>query len=531
MQTILLSGPGSGFMFRETLETLFRLRRRIVVLVALILALGVTLALIVNPKYHAASSVLVMPGPEYTIRTPAGANQTVNQSIERTYILATEVAILTSRDLHRQVLQDIGLGIIYPSYLQPPGPTARAVQTARRLPAMLVSRVTGAPLPAPAPAPVLDPLEQALSEFGVDFSAMASSESNTISLGFAHKDAQVAAKVLSTLERLYLAKRQTLFADSQSNSVQEEAQRLRSRLEETERQLADFKVAHDISNFPTRQEILLQAQGSAEKGLMEAQSEVEQQQARAKQLRALLDRTPKQITAQDVDVEGRNAALRSNLDALLSKRADLSSRYQAGSAPAQTLDAQIKQRQDELAKGRGDRSASGFRTSENPVYTSMSVELTHAEAELRAAQARQEKVAVQIHEVVDQQKAMNKLEREFSVLERQRKQAADDYADAAKILAERRIIEQVTSTKQAGVRILSEVVEPILPAATRKLIVIMAAALAVLVAVLMVLLGNYFRRGFLLAGSFERDCGIPVLVVIPDMQAIGAGRTGAVRPL
>ncbi len=529
MQQILLSGPTSGFVFRETLETMFRLRGRIVMLVGLILVLGVTLALLVHPKYHATSSVLVMPGPEYTVRSVAGANQTVNQAVERTYILATEVAILDSRDLHRQVLKEIGLGVVYPDYLKPPGLVAETFKTLRGLPGTLMAQYLGGPPPKPAAA--LDPMEQALNEFAIDFTAMASSESNTIALGFAQSDPEIAARVLSTLERLYLSRRQALFADAQSTSVLEEAQRLRDRLEETERQLADFKVAHDISNFPTRQEILLQAQGNAEKGLMEAQSDVDQQTARAKQLRALLDKTPKQITSQDTDVDSRTSALRSNLDALLAKRADLASRYQAGSVPAQTLDTQIAQRQAELNKGRGDRSASGFRNSENPVYTSTSVELMHAESDLRAAQARQTKVATQINEVVDQQKAMNNLEREFSVLERQRKQAADDYADAAKILAERRIIEQVSSTKQAGVRILSEVVEPILPAGTRKLIVIISAALAILVAILMVLLGNYFRRGFLMAASFERDCGIPVLVVIPDMQAVGGGRTGSIRPV
>jgi uncharacterized protein involved in exopolysaccharide biosynthesis len=339
--------------------------------------------------------------------------------------------------------------------------------------------------------------------------------------------------VLAVLEKLYLARRQTLFEDTQSTEVQEAAAKLRGRLEDAERQLADFKVAHDISNFPARQDILLQAQGSAEKSLMEAQSDADQQRARVKQLEVALAKTPREITAQDADVDSRSTALRANLDALLSKRADLASRYRAGSAPAQVLDNQIAAREAELAKSRGDRSASGFHTTENPVYTDTSVQLMHARADLQAAEARAQIVAKQVKDIVTEQESLNDLDREFSVLERQRKQAADDYADAAKILTERRIIEQVTSAKQAGVRILSQVVEPTLPAATRKLIVFMSVALAAVLSVLIVLLTNYFRRGFLLAGAFERDCGIPVLVVIPDIQAIGGAgaRTGAVRPV
>lgn len=525
MQTMLMSGPASSSPAREALETFFRLRRRLLILVVAILLGGVALAASVHPMFTATSTILIIPGPDYTVRTVAGMNASVNQSIERAEILATEVAILGSRDLQRRVLRDVGVASLYPGYAGAPGLVQPALAAVRRE----LAAWTGPAAPIETAVSESDALETALDEFGRDFAATASSESNTITLTFMNRDATTAARVLSAVERIYLMRRRELFADTQSTGVQQEAQRLREHLEEAERRLSDFKTAHDISNFATRQGILLQEQGTIENSLMEAQSQVDQQKARVTQLQGTIAGTPRQITAQDADVDGRSQALRANLDVLLAKRAELSAQYRSDSPAAQALAAQIATREAELARSHADRTPSGFHTSENPVYISTSVDIMRAQADMTAAKARQEKVLEQLAGVQAQQKELNLLEREFGELDRQRLQAQQDYADTAKILNERRIVEQVQSTKQADVRVLSEVVNPILPAATRKIILMVSACFAVLAAITTVLSVHYLRRGFLSAASVERECGLPVLVTIRDLPALAGDRTTTLR--
>jgi uncharacterized protein involved in exopolysaccharide biosynthesis len=81
---------------------------------ALILLATLVAALAIRPLFEADSTLLVLLGSEYTYRPVAGENISVTNALDREQILRTEIEILESADLHRQVIRAMTVERLYP---------------------------------------------------------------------------------------------------------------------------------------------------------------------------------------------------------------------------------------------------------------------------------------------------------------------------------------------------------------------------------------------------------------------------------
>ena len=92
----------------------------LLLIVAVVMAATIAIAVQIERKYEAKSSLLVLFGPEYSFRPAAGQPLCAGNSVEYEQVLQTEAEILGNDDLYRSVIADFGIERLYPELLKPP---------------------------------------------------------------------------------------------------------------------------------------------------------------------------------------------------------------------------------------------------------------------------------------------------------------------------------------------------------------------------------------------------------------------------
>ncbi len=108
-------------VIRDLMLTAFTQKARVFLIFFVIMALSVVIAVQIQPNYKVKSTLLVLMGTEYSFRPAAGQQFTNSGGVDAEQILRTEASILTSDDLHRSVIREIGIEKMYPKLLEKPG--------------------------------------------------------------------------------------------------------------------------------------------------------------------------------------------------------------------------------------------------------------------------------------------------------------------------------------------------------------------------------------------------------------------------
>lgn len=499
--------------FRELVETGFRLRRLLLRIVLVILALTVVIALIVRPHYVASSQFLVLPSEEYTFHPLAGSQSLANEAMSRKAIMGSEIAILKAPALARAVIAEIGLHELYPALARKPGAIARAFAWMHAL-----------VFPHNTPQ-AHNPLDRAVPVFLNHLTVDAGAENDLLTLSFAARNPALARHVLDTLDRLYLIRRQALFTDLQSAAVAREVAADREALDRAETKLTNFEAAHNVTRFETRETILLDQQGKMEQNLMNATTSIAEFDARLAALKGARKTEPSTIRLlASTNMDERTQAVRVDLDALKSKLASELDNYRADSPEVASLRQKIAAQSALLAHSLRNGAASSVESGQNPVYAEINLQTMRDSTALAAArgQAKQDRAGLQA--IGRRLARLDVLKTALARLESRKSIAAAAYADASKILGERQIVEEVAAEKRANVRLLSSPMLPLAPYPLRKLIGLGGVILALLAAIMTIFLGNMFRKGVLLGRVLEAEARIPLLAVVPDLGAAEARR-------
>ena len=493
-------------------------RRAVFLAFACVLAVALAGAALLRPNYKAQSTLLVLFGSEYTFRPDAGEMSMVNATLDREQVLRTEISLLQQPDLERETIARIGIATLYPQLLRPPGEIARrwhaTIATSRALlhdwaPELIAAQSTQ--------AGGMPPTEQARRLFDAHLDMRAMKAGNTIELSFTHPDAAVAARVLNVLAELYLQRRNALMATPESALVGAQADDLHRRLDEADSALAKFKRDNAIEGFDARRGILLQAQGALEAALHDDASALAESQARLLAAQtALAAAAPSVLQEQSADMDARLVPLRSSIDQLEVKLADLQTRYRPDSYALEDARHQLAIRQAELAHLRQDQSPSVLQMARNPLVTELESQRARAEADRSAAEAKRVANINSLRDVAASLAALSALEQRLNDLDRARKLLDQQYADARKLQEDRRITEQVQAGKVASVRVMQPALPPPVPEPTRRLVALAGFCFAVMAGLLAGVLGHALRRTYLLPELLRQDLGLSVLVSVPE---------------
>jgi uncharacterized protein involved in exopolysaccharide biosynthesis len=490
----------------ELVETGFKLRRRLLQFVLLVLVVSLAIALYVKPNYVASSQMVVLPSNEYTFRPTAGSHSLANEALSLENMMDSEVAIIRAPALAHAVIAEIGVKTLYPAMVRKPNLFQRLIHAVHDL---IIPQKPAAPG---------DIIERAIPVFESHLDAVAGADNDVITISFGNPKPAVAQQVVATLQKLYLARRRSIFTDRQSRAVARAVADQRQALNAAEARLTAFQTAFNVTQFQTRESILLNQQGLMEQDLMATNSNVAQLTTSLAALHRAHGTVPPSIALQQsTNIDQRTTALRTSLDALRTRLASILSNYRADSPEAENLRAQIATETALLAHATANGAPSSLQSGQNPVYGQINLELMQDSAALAAARTRAAQDRSSLTQLAAQLTKLDALKAQLGTLERQRSLAAANYADAARTLSERQLVEQVDAEKRANVRVLSPPALPLNPFPLRKLIMLAGGVLALFGSVMIMLLGNFLRKGALFGRVLEADTGIPLLAIIPEL--------------
>ena len=500
----------------ELLAGAFHVRRRILLAAGAVMLLAAGGCFAWTPKYATTASLVMLLGPEYTVQPQAGEAAGSTAALGQEQIIKAETEILASHGLHEAVIRHIGLARLYPDSLAPPGALARTLATATAAVAPLLTRL-GVDM---TPAPPVDPVAQSLRRFDRHLEVLALKDGNVIEITFRHPNADVAADTVNFLIDDYLERRRRIYVDTQSAVVADGVQAARLRLDAAEAALAGFKTREGITDFATDRNLLLARRdtlrAAADAGLAELAGLV----GRRAELATELAHTPPEVAlSAEIDTGARIGNVKTGMEDLQGKLAELLTHFLPDSRPVLDLQAQITARGSMLSALRADRSPSATRSGRNSIYDVLDLARAQAEIDMSAARARGAVQAAQLAELTGRIDALAAQEAELARLDRERSAREEDYRTLLRILNERRIVEDLQARTAASARIVQRAEPPPQADHLRTLIMIGGCVLAMVTGCGVAIMSEAGRRSFLTAAQLERQLGLPVLGLIPDLAA------------
>lgn len=496
-------GLPSSIVIRDLMLNMWFRKWRILLIMIVSLCLAGFVAFQIEPKYQSKSMLLVLLGPEYGARPIAGETAPSGINVAPEQLLRTEADILNSDDLHRTVIEQIGVATLYPELLKPPSAVSQLIGQGRKY----LNELLGKTEP-PRQSPENELLLRAEKLFVKNFGVTPDDKSHIIQLSFQNTNPEVAAQTLKALEARYLELRGKLFADRQAVIVQAQQKQTGAQLAAADAKLAEFKRSHNVANFAERQRILMAEQGALEDQMSKADSATAGLQARLDSLTVQL-RLASGGQANGKGSPNAASALQGMVGAYQKRQQDALTTYR-GSPAYDVARTDMMKAQEEVAKM---RSQQAFQIQQDYDKTA---------ADLRASQATVDAIRPQLQKIASDLAAINADESQVHELERSRAVLEDSYRAIAKVATDREVIENVAAKEQPSVRVVTE---PRVPDAAQPIrIEVMLAGLivGVLVSIISSLMSGFFRGIYLRPEALEVDTGLAVLAVIPNYRPLAS---------
>ena len=443
MKGELTTGFGdNSITLRDGASALFR-RRALVLFTFLAVVLGTAIVTWLLPnKYESRMKILVKNQrvdvaitPEATGGAPVGVEGEVSENV-----INSEIELLTSRDLLSQIAKETGLGQAgWLSFWKKPVPEAERI-------------------------------EKAATDLSKDLVITPVKKANVISISYSANSPEVAAAVLKKLGDLYLEKHLKLHHPTgASDFFKEKAEQYESQLHDSEKQLTGFQQDNNLVVLAQQKDLTLQKTAEAKSKLLESEAAVNEATNRIKRVEQQLSSTPARIVTQSKSIPAQYSAERLNtmLVELQNRRTQLLTKFRPDDRLVREVDDQIRTTRTALAKAEGQTSVEQA-TDLNPLRQVLETEFSRARLEQTGAQARRDTLAGQLR---DYEGALRKLEGDttrHNDLQRQVKEAEENYQLYAKKREEARIADELDRQKITNVSIAEAPAVPRIPSSPNR---------------------------------------------------------------
>jgi uncharacterized protein involved in exopolysaccharide biosynthesis len=482
---------GNSLSLRDSAGALFR-RRGLVVFIFAAVVLGTALVTFLLPnKYDARMKILVKNQrvdvaitAEQTSGAPA---QTVDNEVSENQI-NSEIELLTSKDLLTQVVTDCGLANGEKGWFSRSASPAAMVEVAVN---RLIKDLT------------ITPVRKA----------------NVITISYSSNSPQLSAAVLKKLGELYLEKHLKLnHPPGASDFFTQRAQEYETQLRQAEQQMTDFQQSNNLVVLSQQKELTLQKTADAKSKLLESETALNEATNRIARVEQQLAAVPKRIVTQNRQLPNQYSAERLNtmMVELQNRRTQLLTKFRPEDRLVREVDEQIRTTRDALAKAE-QKTAVEENTDLNPLRQSLETELSRARLDQAGARARRDTLTGQLQQY---EGALKKLEGDttrHNDLQRQVKEAEDNYQLYAKKREEARIADELDRQKITNVSIAEAATVPQIPSSpNRGLNLVLGVFLAAFLG-----LGSVFSAEMLsdvihTPRQLEALTGAQVLATVPE---------------
>jgi uncharacterized protein involved in exopolysaccharide biosynthesis len=420
---------------RELAMVLFR-RRRVFLGAAGFVLVAALFYIFLGSRYEAHMQVLVRRG---RADTPVTAQENAPVDMTRMAIteeeLNSEVELLKDDAVLRKVVEANGLGgRDWLHFLRlGEGHAERVERAARRLAKKLS----------------VEPVKK----------------TNLITVSYSSGDPRLAAKVLESLSKAYLAKHMEVHRPSgELPFFEQQTAESRGQLEEAQQRLLQFTLSHKVVVAGQQRDLTLQRLSEADASYRQTQIDIAEAQRRSQELAALLMDLPERTTTQvrTADNPELLKALKSSLLDLELKRTQLLTKFEPSHRLVQEVDQQIAQAKaaimaESVAPVRDET------TDKNPNYEWAKAELQKTHVQLKGLEARAAAAGTQLA-------AYQTLARQFGEdaivqddLVSSEKAAEDNYLLYVKKREEARMDDALDERGIVNVAIAGQPVAPALP--------------------------------------------------------------------
>jgi uncharacterized protein involved in exopolysaccharide biosynthesis len=268
---------------RDVLTAVFRHRARMIQIFVAVLAL-VTLATFLRPRlYETRARILVKYTSEYVYRPQVGEAR-LPIALAPEEILNSEVSILTSDELIREVIEELGVTTLYPgSFGRPPS------------------------------------IEEAAKTFRKNLSVEGVRRSTVLQVAFRHTDPELSARALHALVDRFERKHVNVFSEGTLAFLEDQLRTYAERLKKSDQALEVFRQKHGVFNYDEQMNLLLRERAELESDHRQARVELVESQRKLEPLRRSLQgpRPPDVMGAIQTDLirlQGEAQARRGRLE-------------------------------------------------------------------------------------------------------------------------------------------------------------------------------------------------------------------------
>ena len=461
----------------DVVALLFRELWLMVLVFAVLFAIGVAAALTMKKTYTAGASLFVGVGQEYVYQPRVGATDRATPPAAGE-VAQSEAAILNSLEVKQRVVRALGVETFQDGRPATGTPQEQEAAAVRAVSAGL--DVTAAPL------------------------------SPVVGLSFKSDDPALTARVLNTVIDQYLTYRREVFQDRATPAIQTQRQTFEGELADADRAYEAFLSSNNIGDFATAKATLAGTYQSVFAERMNVQAQLNQASQRLNTLVAQQSRTPAEIALQqDLNISAQDQILQ-----LRTQRESLLARYQPDAAPVREIESQITQLQSYVGTGTAV-GAKEVRTGPNPIWVELETTRINAQAERDSLAAR---LAVLDRQVVDlraRQARLTELESRNATLAGNREVLTASIREFQQRETQSRADNELVKAGADNVTVIERAQPPSKGKSLKAPLMIAAFLFAAFTALCVGLLRVFLRRGFSLPSTASRTLQMPVLAVAP----------------
>ncbi len=446
---------GNSISLRDGAGARFR-RKALVLLTFLTVVLGTAVVTYLLPnKYESRMKILVKNQRVDVAITPeATAAPQVESEVSESQI-NSEIELMTSRDLLTQVVTECGLAKFETGWSGKAAPEAVRVETAT-------------------------------TRLAKDLAIAAVKKANIISISYSASSPELAASVLRKLSDLYFEKHLKLHHPTgASDFFKDRADEYESQLKQAETRLADFQQSNNLVVLSQQKDLTLQKTADAKSKLLESEAAYNEATNRIKRVEQQLASTSRRVTTQSRTLPNQYSAERLNtmIVELQNRRTQLLTKFRPEDRLVREVDEQIRTTREALAKAE-QKTAVEEATDLNPLRTTLETELSRARLEQTGAQARRDTLTGQLQQYEGSLKILEGDTAKHDDLQREMKEAADNYQLYAKKREEARIADELDRQKITNVSVAEAPVAAQLPSSPNRLMnLVLGVCLAGLLAI------------------------------------------------
>jgi len=443
---------------------------------AVLFALGAFAAMTLAKTYTAHSSLLVQMSQDYVYEPRAG-DAARGAIPEVTDVVQAEVAILTSAGLHQRVVEAVGADVVL-------GPQARGTPEQRRAAAVIA--------------------------MGRSLQIGTAPDTGVVQLSYKNASAQNAATILNEIIQTYLSYRREVFRDTTTPLLAQQRDEIERQLNDADRSYEDFLAENDLGDFRIEREAVGASYQTVYAEHLSVEAQLRQADERLATLRSQLASIPREITLQ----QDMNLSVQSQIVDLRANRETLLGRYQPDASPVRDIDAQIAQL-EALAGSGGSSGVRDQRLGPNPVWQDLEMDRVRTQAERDSLAARHAVLSRQVEDLAARQGRLVELESRNGALTAEREVLSTAYRDFTARQAQSRASAELASGGADSIRVIASAVPPNRASSLRKPVLILALLFAGFTALCAGLLRVFLGRRFVTAGSASRTLDLPILAVTP----------------